>query len=99
MFSYNFRNGYALLTYMEYPIILFQELILIYCVIHYKGLLGLYSFIGAVIYFSLAAGFLLGILPREFLTFLVVCIVSTLNSGYTRYSFSEGLCLDMLLIR
>lgn len=72
MFSYNVRNGYALLTYLEYPIILVQELILILCVLHYKQLLGAGSLIGSGIYFSIAGGFLFGILPREFLTFLVV---------------------------
>lgn len=71
MFSYNFRNGYALLSYMEYPIILIQEIILIYCVLHFKQLLNIQAIAGALIYFSLGFGFLSGILPRELLTFLV----------------------------
>lgn len=78
MFSYNFRNGYALLSYMEYPIILIQELVLVYCVIYYKNLLGAKSVVGAGIYFTIAGGFLLGALPREFLTFLVVCFCSVI---------------------
>lgn len=73
MFSYNYRNGYALLTYMEYPIILIQELILIYFVVYYKGHLGVKSFLGAGVYFVNIAAFLYGIYPREFLAFLVVC--------------------------
>lgn len=72
--SYNYRNGYAILSYMEYPIILVQELVLIYFVIYYKDLMNTKSFIGAGIYFSIAGGFLSGILPREILTFLVVSI-------------------------
>ncbi|RZC35419.1 PQ-loop repeat-containing protein 3 [Asbolus verrucosus] len=46
MFSYNFRNGYALLSYMEYPIILIQEFFLIFFVIYYKNCLNMYSFMG-----------------------------------------------------
>lgn len=72
MFSYNYRNGYALLSYMEYPIILAQELVLVYLVIYYKGLIGWLSFIMAGLYFFMAGGFLLGFLPREALMFLVV---------------------------
>lgn len=75
MFSYNYRNGYALLTYLEYPIILIQELILIYFVVYYKELLGFSSFIGTGIYFFNLTAFLYGIYPREFLAFLVVWIV------------------------
>ncbi|GLV45677.1 uncharacterized protein CBL_02697 [Carabus blaptoides fortunei] len=71
MFSYNYRNGYALLSYMEYPIILVQELVLVYLVIYYKGLVGVHSLIGASLYFFMAGGFLLGFLPREALMFLV----------------------------
>lgn len=71
MFSYNYRNGYALLSYMEYPIILAQELVLVYLVIYYKGLIGWHSFIMAGLYFFMAGGFLLGFLPREALMFLV----------------------------
>lgn len=76
MFSYNYRNGYALLSYMEYPIILVQELVLIYCVVYYKEMLGMKSLMAAGVYFSIAGGFLLGILPRELLTFLVVSLNS-----------------------
>lgn len=72
MFSYNFRSGYALLSYMEYPIILAQELVLIYLVVHYKNLLGTNSFISAGVYFIIAFAFLFGYVPREFLMFCVV---------------------------
>lgn len=72
MFSYNFRNGYALLSYMEYPIILIQELILIYLVLYYKALLGTNGLMGCGMYFAIAGGLLMGFFPREFLIFLVV---------------------------
>lgn len=71
MMSYNYRNGYALLSYMEYPIILVQELVLILVVIYYKDVLNLYSLVGSSVYFSIAFAFLSGICPREFLTFIV----------------------------
>ncbi|KAK9696142.1 PQ loop repeat [Popillia japonica] len=71
MFSYNFRSGYALLTYMEYPIILIQELILILIVVIYKGYANVWAFILVQGYVMVTAGFLTGIIPREILTFLV----------------------------
>lgn len=71
MMSYNYRNGYAILTYLEYPIILVQELILILCVLYYNKQLGLASIFGASVYFSTLFGFLSGVIPRELLTFLV----------------------------
>lgn len=72
MFSYNFRSGYALLTYMEYPIILVQELILILIVVVYKGYANVYMFILAQGYLVLVVSLLTGLIPREVLTFLVV---------------------------
>ncbi|KAL1517261.1 hypothetical protein ABEB36_001048 [Hypothenemus hampei] len=71
MMSYNFRNGYAILSYLEYPIILIQELILIFLVLKYKNLLNIYSLLGSGVYVSLAGGFLLGIVPLGLLAFLV----------------------------
>ncbi|CAG9821862.1 unnamed protein product [Phaedon cochleariae] len=71
MMSYNYRSGYAILSYLEYPIILIQELILIGCVLHYKNMIHLKSFIGAGVYFSIATAFLTGIVPLGLLAFLV----------------------------
>ncbi|XP_017779774.1 PREDICTED: PQ-loop repeat-containing protein 3 [Nicrophorus vespilloides] len=71
MLSYNYRNGYSILSYMEYPIILIQQIILILFVIYYSGYFNKYTYMGASIYISTAGGFLLGILPREILMFLV----------------------------
>ncbi|KYB28642.1 solute carrier family 66 member 3 [Tribolium castaneum] len=71
MFSYNFRNRYALLSYMEYPIILIQELILILFVMYYKSCLNVYSAVGAVVYGLAAAGLLLGTVPLGVIAFLV----------------------------
>lgn len=74
MMSYNFRNGYALLSYLEYPIILVQEIILIICVLHYKDLLNISSVIGGGVYFMMAFAFISGIIPLGVLAFLVVRI-------------------------
>lgn len=72
MMSYNYRNGYAILSYLEYPIILVQEIILILCVLYYKQLLNIGSVIGAGVYFTLAFSFISGIVPLGMLAFLVV---------------------------
>ncbi|XP_019877115.1 solute carrier family 66 member 3 [Aethina tumida] len=71
MMSYNYRNHYALLSYMEYPIILVQELILIFFVLHYKRQINIISLIGMGTYFSFAGGLLFGIVPMGILAFLV----------------------------
>ncbi|XP_066157056.1 solute carrier family 66 member 3 [Euwallacea fornicatus] len=71
MMSYNFRNGYALLSYLEYPIILIQELILISVVLKYKDMQNIYSLFAAGLYFSIAISFLIGVVPLGLLAFLV----------------------------
>ncbi|XP_023025861.1 solute carrier family 66 member 3 [Leptinotarsa decemlineata] len=71
MMSYNYRSGYAILSYLEYPIILIQELILIACVLHYKDMLNYLSLFGASIYILIAAAFLSGTAPLGLLAFLV----------------------------
>ncbi|XP_028134558.1 solute carrier family 66 member 3 [Diabrotica virgifera virgifera] len=71
MMSYNYRNGYAILSYLEYPIILVQEIILIVCVLYYKDMLNVSSLAGACVYFLTAASFLLGVVPLGLLAFLV----------------------------
>lgn len=38
---YNYTNSYAILNYLEYPILLLQEYVLVYFVLKYKGLLEL----------------------------------------------------------
>ncbi|CAG9836791.1 unnamed protein product [Diabrotica balteata] len=71
MMSYNYRSGYAILSYLEYPIILIQEIILIVCVLYYKDMLNITSLAGASVYFLTAASFLLGMVPLGLLAFLV----------------------------
>lgn len=74
MMSYNYRSGYAILSYLEYPIILVQELILIICVLYYKQMLNLASLIGSVFYLIMLASFLTGLVPIGLLVFLVVSL-------------------------
>lgn len=92
MFSYNFRNNYALLSYMEYPIILIQEIILIMCVIYYKGYVNYKAFLGGILYFVIAASFLFGIFPRELLIFLVVSKKKSRNELGVKKYFFQPLC-------
>lgn len=72
MMSYNYCNRYSILSYMEYPILLFQEYILIYLVLKYKGQLdsNAYKFAGA--YFFALSLFLTNIIPTFILAMLVV---------------------------
>lgn len=73
MCLYNYRNNHAILSYMEYPIILIQEIILIYFVLYYKSLINTHSLFQASIYFAVTGGFYTGIFSKDILTFLVVC--------------------------
>lgn len=72
MMSYNYCNRYSILSYMEYPILLFQEYILIYLVLKYRRQLNsnTYKFAGA--YFFALSLFLTNIIPTFILALLVV---------------------------
>lgn len=74
MCLYNYRNNYALLSYLEYPIILLQEFILIYLVLYYKSRLNSRSSFAACFYILISLCFFLGYFPRGVLTFLVVSL-------------------------
>lgn len=70
MTSYNYTNGYSLLSYLEYPIILVQEYVLIFLVLKYLSKINTWSLLGAIIYFALSSCLLLGIAPKILLTLL-----------------------------
>lgn len=70
MTSYNYTNRYSLLSYLEYPIILVQEYILIYLVLKYLNKINVWSFVCAIMYFTLSSCLLLEIVPKIVLTFL-----------------------------
>lgn len=63
MTCYNFINGYSVLTYLEYPIILIQELVLIYLVLMYRRLLNKQSILWTFVYVATTALFLVQIFP------------------------------------
>ncbi|XP_059472669.1 solute carrier family 66 member 3 [Neocloeon triangulifer] len=70
MTCYNYCNNYSLMSYMEYPIILFQELILIFLVLKYKNLVNTTSIAGFGVYLAILAAFALRIVPTVVLSFM-----------------------------
>lgn len=70
MTSYNYTNGYSVLSYLEYPIILVQEYILIFLVLKYLNRINVWSLSCAVTYFTLTTCLLSEIVPKIVLTFL-----------------------------
>ncbi|EZA60426.1 hypothetical protein DMN91_010880 [Ooceraea biroi] len=70
MTSYNYTNGYSVLSYLEYPIILVQEYILIFLVLKYVNKLNMWSLLCTIMYFILSGCLLLEALPKVVLTFL-----------------------------
>ncbi|KAG7211589.1 hypothetical protein KM043_010845 [Ampulex compressa] len=70
MASYNYTNGYSLLSYMEYPVIIIQEIILIFLVLKYLNRINVWSLGVTVLYFVLSTCFVLQIIPKVVLTLL-----------------------------
>lgn len=70
MASYNYVNNYSLLLYLEYPIILVQDYILMSLVLIYSNKINLWSFLTAIIYIVISSCFLLEIIPKTILTLL-----------------------------
>ena len=70
MTSYNYTNGYSVLSYLEYPVILLQEYILIFLVLKYLKKINTFSMLAAVFYFAISTCFALQIIPKIVLTFL-----------------------------
>lgn len=69
---YNYVNGYAMLSYLEYPILMVQEYILVYYVLLYKGLLGDQKMkISIVVYWILFVLFALRLAPGWILLMLL----------------------------
>lgn len=70
--SYNFVRGYSYLSYLEYPILLAQEYVLIYCVLKYSNLLNTKTTICAGLYVAIAGLFLTQTIPPSVLTAMLV---------------------------
>uniref|UniRef100_A0AAG5D735 Solute carrier family 66 member 3 n=1 Tax=Anopheles atroparvus TaxID=41427 RepID=A0AAG5D735_ANOAO len=68
---YNYTNGYAFLSYLEYPILLAQEYVLIYYVLRYESLLGQRAYLWSGIYVVAFLGFATAIIPSSVLMMLV----------------------------
>lgn len=61
------------MTYMEYPIILIQIYVMFYYVLKYKNWLNLPLVPMLIaVYFATVAGFILNLLPKQILAYLVV---------------------------
>lgn len=71
---YNFTNGYAFLSYMEYPILLVQEYVLVYVVLKYKNMLEKPAYIWSGVYVAVFSAFAIGLLPSSLIMMLVVSI-------------------------
>ncbi|XP_078041464.1 solute carrier family 66 member 3 [Augochlora pura] len=70
MTSYNYTNGYSVLSYLEYPIILLQEYILIFLVLKHLNKLNTFFIMFTGLYFITSASLALQIIPKIVLTFL-----------------------------
>ncbi|CAH0382821.1 unnamed protein product [Bemisia tabaci] len=78
---YNYVNGYALLSYLEYPIILLQEIVLIALVLNYSNKLNRSTFFLSLVYFSYLIGFATGIFPPKILMLIIpLCTPVSLSS-------------------
>lgn len=72
MMLYNYTYSYSLLSYLEYPILLVQEYILVGLVLHYKKKLDQNSFIAIGAYWAIVLLFTYQICPRFLLAMAVV---------------------------
>ncbi|XP_025418378.1 uncharacterized protein LOC112689082 [Sipha flava] len=68
---YNYINNYSLMSYMEYPIILFQQYILIGTVLFYNKYLNVKVLILSAMYIGLYSAFIFELLPSTILTILI----------------------------
>lgn len=72
MTSYNFTNGYSVLSYLEYPIILFQEYILIFLVLKYLNKINIFSILVSILYIVTSISLAMQLIPKFVLTILAV---------------------------
>ncbi|KOB68315.1 PQ loop repeat-containing protein 3 [Operophtera brumata] len=90
MTLYNYLNNYGLMSYMEYPIILLQVYVMMYFVLKYKGMLDTpIAPLMTVIYFAGIAGFLMEILHKDILSYLVP--LCTPLSGFAKVTYIYGI--------
>ncbi|XP_003693733.1 solute carrier family 66 member 3 [Apis florea] len=70
MTSYNFTNGYSVLSYLEYPIILLQEYILIFLVLKYLNKINIFSILVSILYIVTSISLAMQLIPKFVLTIL-----------------------------
>lgn len=91
---YNYCHGYAFLSYLEYPVLLIQEYLLIFLVLKYKRLLSNNAYAVSGAYFVLILAFGYRILPKFLLAILVVntrtCILFLIISCNTQ---THSICI------
>ncbi|VVC39384.1 Hypothetical protein CINCED_3A023554 [Cinara cedri] len=68
---YNYTNNYSLMSYLEYPIILIQQYILIGTVLFYNNRLNVQVLILSALYIGIFTAFVYGLIPSSILTILV----------------------------
>ncbi|XP_012551521.2 PQ-loop repeat-containing protein 3 [Bombyx mandarina] len=90
MSLYNYTNKYNIMTYMEYPIILFQVYVMFYFVLKYKNMLNL-PIIPVMVasYFASVFGFVMDLLPKQVLSYLVP--FCTPLSGFAKVTYIYGI--------
>lgn len=74
MMLYNYTYSYALLSYLEYPILLVQEYVLVALVLKYKNMLNQNTFGAIGAYWILFLLFAYQICPRFLLAMAVVSL-------------------------
>lgn len=75
MTLYNFTNHYGVMTYLEYPIILFQIFVMLYYALLYKRMMNFYIVpVAAMLYVAVVLSFIMELLPSDILAYLVVSV-------------------------
>ncbi|XP_045531988.1 solute carrier family 66 member 3 [Pieris brassicae] len=90
MALYNFKNKYTLVTYLEYLALLIQEYIMLFYVLRAKGYLAnKYTSMISGTYIVSVSAFLIEIIPKETLNYLVpICLPL---SGVAKVTYIRGM--------
>lgn len=72
VWMYNYCYGYAVLSYLEYPILLLQQVVLLYFILKFQNLITVEVIMCGMLLLITVALFMNGVLPREVLTYLLV---------------------------
>lgn len=69
---YSISNGYALSSYLEYPFLVIQDILLVALVLHYNKQLGSTWFAAFGAYSAIVYAFTTGVFPRTVIVTLMV---------------------------